>query len=67
MFSVKTSLKLYSCFLFCGVRFSRAPVNAARLWLIVVKRAFRSPTKETDKRGGKRREEHDQEEDEEKV
>ncbi|XP_010654932.1 uncharacterized protein LOC104880313 [Vitis vinifera] len=67
MFSVKTSLKLYSCFLFCGVRFSRAPVNAARLWLIVVKRAFRSPTKETDKRGGRRREEHDQEEDEEKM
>ena len=32
MFSIKTSLKLYSYFLFCGVRFSRVVVNAARLW-----------------------------------
>ncbi|RVX13629.1 hypothetical protein CK203_010080 [Vitis vinifera] len=36
-------------------------------WLIAVKRAFRSPTKETDKRGGRRREEHDREEDEKSV
>ncbi|KAL6312082.1 hypothetical protein AAG906_015464 [Vitis piasezkii] len=50
MFSVKTSLKLYSCFLFCGIGFSRTVVNAASSWLIVVKRAFKSPTKETDKR-----------------
>lgn len=35
-------------------------------WLTAVKRAFRSPTKETDK-SCRRREEHDQEEDEEKV
>lgn len=35
-------------------------------WLTAVKRAFRSPTKETDK-SSRRREEHDQEEDEEKV
>ena len=36
-------------------------------WLIAMKKAFRSPTKETNKRCGRRREEHDQEEDEEKV
>ena len=36
-------------------------------WLIAVKRAFRSPTKETDKRGGRRREEHDREEDEKRF
>ncbi|XP_057981437.1 protein IQ-DOMAIN 17-like [Malania oleifera] len=35
-------------------------------WLTAVKRAFRSPTKETDKRSNRRREENDQEEDEEK-
>lgn len=36
-------------------------------WLTAVKRAFRSPTKDTDKRSGRRREDCDQEEDEEKV
>ena len=36
-------------------------------WLIAVKRPFKFPTKETDKRGGKIREEHNQEEDEEKI
>ena len=35
-------------------------------WLTIVKRAFRSPTKENEKRSSKRRDEHDQEE-EEKV
>lgn len=35
-------------------------------WLTAVKRAFRSPTKDTDKRSGRRREDCDQEEDEEK-
>ncbi|XP_027335903.1 protein IQ-DOMAIN 1 isoform X2 [Abrus precatorius] len=35
-------------------------------WLTAVKRAFRSPTKDSDKRSGRRREECDQEEDEEK-
>ncbi|TKY64138.1 IQ-DOMAIN 14 [Spatholobus suberectus] len=35
-------------------------------WLTAVKRAFRSPTKDGDKRSGRRREECDQEEDEEK-
>ena len=33
-------------------------------WLIVVKRAFKFPTKETDKKGGRITEEHDQKEDE---
>lgn len=36
-------------------------------WLTAVKRAFRSPTKDSDKRSGRRREDCDQEEDEEKV
>lgn len=36
-------------------------------WLTAVKRAFRSPSKESDKKSGRRTEEHDQEEDEEKV
>ncbi|KAK7292865.1 hypothetical protein RJT34_15720 [Clitoria ternatea] len=35
-------------------------------WLTAVKRAFRSPTKDSDKRSGRRREDCDQEEDEEK-
>ena len=35
-------------------------------WLTVVKRAFRSPTKENEKRSSRRREENEQEE-EEKV
>lgn len=35
-------------------------------WLTAVKRAFRSPTKDSDKRSGRRREDYDQEEDEEK-
>ncbi|XP_061353283.1 protein IQ-DOMAIN 17 isoform X2 [Gastrolobium bilobum] len=35
-------------------------------WLTAVKRAFRSPTKDSDKRSSKRREDYDQEEDEEK-
>lgn len=37
-------------------------------WLTAVKRAFRSPTKDTDKRSGRRRDQDcDQEEDEDKV
>ena len=36
-------------------------------WLTAVKRAFRSPTKDGDKRSSRRREDYDQEEDEEKV
>jgi hypothetical protein len=36
-------------------------------WLTAVKRAFRSPTKDSDKRSARRREDCDQEEDEEKV
>lgn len=36
-------------------------------WLTAVKRAFRSPTKDSEKRSGRRREDCDQEEDEEKV
>lgn len=36
-------------------------------WLNAVKRAFRSPTKDSDKKSGRRREDCDQEEDEEKV
>ncbi|CAI8607739.1 unnamed protein product [Vicia faba] len=35
-------------------------------WLTAVKRAFRSPTKDSEKRSGRRREDCDQEEDEEK-
>ncbi|KAI4307038.1 hypothetical protein L6164_030271 [Bauhinia variegata] len=35
-------------------------------WLNAVKRAFRSPTKENDKRSSRRREEHEQEEEEKK-
>ncbi|GKU87865.1 hypothetical protein SLEP1_g2197 [Rubroshorea leprosula] len=35
-------------------------------WLTAVKRAFRSPTKDTDKRSNRRREDHDHEEEEEK-
>ncbi|KAK7857890.1 protein iq-domain 32 [Quercus suber] len=35
-------------------------------WLTIVKRAFRSPTKENEKRSSKRRDEHDQEEEEKK-
>ncbi|KAK7275431.1 hypothetical protein RIF29_16548 [Crotalaria pallida] len=35
-------------------------------WLTAVKRAFRSPTKDSDKRSQRRREDYDQEEDEEK-
>lgn len=37
-------------------------------WLTAVKRAFRSPTKESEKKSSRqRREEHDQEDDDEKV
>nr|DAD18040.1 TPA_asm: hypothetical protein HUJ06_019503 [Nelumbo nucifera] len=40
--------------------------KAGTSWLTVVKRAFRSPTKENEKRSGRRREDHDQEEEEKK-
>lgn len=52
---------------FCCKCFSMGKKGSSTSWLTAVKRAFRSPTKDTDKKSSRTREDYDHEEDEEKV